>query len=79
MKRGTSLLTKLWRLSVFGALLLVIVEGAIRKWLLPGLSEVVYFAKDGVLLLAYGLFLLAPRERTPGGTSARSRDLRFEW
>jgi hypothetical protein len=63
MKRGTSLLTKLWRLSVFGALLLVIVEGAIRKWLLPGLSEVVYFAKDGVLLLAYGLFLLAPRER----------------
>src|SRR5678816_824951 len=63
MKKSTSLLTRLWRLCVFGALFLVIVEGAIRKWLLPGLSEVVYFAKDGVLLLAYGLFLLAPRER----------------
>src|SRR5262245_15826309 len=63
MKKSTSLLTKLWRFLVFAVFFLVIVEGAVRKWLLPGLSELVYFAKDGVLALAYGFFLLAPRER----------------
>ncbi len=40
--------------------MLVVVEGAIRKWLLPELNEFVYFAKDGVLGIAYILALLHP-------------------
>ncbi len=39
-------------------LVLVVLEGAIRKWLLPGFNEYVYFAKDGVLGIAYLLALL---------------------
>jgi hypothetical protein len=42
-----------WRQAVRVALLLVILEGAIRKWLFPGAQEVVYFAKDLLLFGAY--------------------------
>jgi O-antigen ligase len=42
-----------WRWAVFGALLLVVFEGAIRKWVLPQASSVIYFAKDFLLLGAY--------------------------
>lgn len=45
-----------WRLATFCAMLLVVVEGAIRKWLLPQTHEVVYLAKDAVLTVAYALF-----------------------
>lgn len=42
-----------WRQAIRLVLVLVIVEGAIRKWLLPDAQELVYFAKDFVLLGAY--------------------------
>src|SRR2546430_2127721 len=42
-----------WRWSVKMALVLVVIEGAIRKWLLPQASDAVYFLKDFVLLGAY--------------------------
>lgn len=42
-----------WRKAVKLALLLVIVEGAIRKWFLPSAQDLVYFAKDAVLLAAF--------------------------
>lgn len=42
-----------WRLAVQVGLLLVIFEGAIRKWLLPGAQDMVYFAKDLFFLGAY--------------------------
>src|SRR5215510_4145680 len=56
-----------WRRSVKAALVLVVLEGAIRKWVLPQVSHVVsfpsdvfYFLKDFVLLGAYiGYFLLS--------------------
>jgi hypothetical protein len=51
-----------WRLAVQAALLLLVVEGAIRKWLLPGAQDLVYFAKDVLFLGAYiGCF----RSRAP--------------
>lgn len=50
-----------WRQSLQLALVLLVVEGAIRKWLFPGSQELVYFAKDVVLLAAYGGYL---RERS---------------
>jgi hypothetical protein len=46
-----------WRRAVQVAMVLVIFEGAIRKWLFPGSQDLVYFAKDVVLLGAYLGFL----------------------
>jgi hypothetical protein len=42
-----------WRLALQGAMVLVVIEGALRKWVLPGSQDLVYFAKDIVLLAAY--------------------------
>jgi hypothetical protein len=53
-----------WRAAVQLAMVLVIFEGAIRKWLLPGAQDLVYFAKDVLLLGAYvGFFRDLPRLR----------------
>ncbi len=51
-----------WRLAVQAALLLLIVEGAIRKWLLPGAQDLVYFAKDA---LFFGAYIGCFRSRAP--------------
>jgi hypothetical protein len=53
---------KRWRLGIQAALVLLIFEGAIRKWLFPGSQDLVYFAKDVVLLGSYAGFLVS-RER----------------
>ncbi len=42
-----------WRHSLRVVLVLVLFEGAIRKWVLPGASDLVYFAKDFILLGSY--------------------------
>ncbi|HEV7503814.1 MAG TPA: hypothetical protein VGS07_02780 [Thermoanaerobaculia bacterium] len=42
-----------WRLAIQAAMLLLVLEGAIRKWLLPGAQDLVYFAKDALFLGAY--------------------------
>jgi hypothetical protein len=42
-----------WQLAVQAALILLVFEGAIRKWLLPGAQDLVYFAKDVLFLGAY--------------------------
>jgi len=51
-----------WRQALQVALVLVVVEGAIRKWLFPGAQDLVYFAKDAILLGVYAGFLRS-RER----------------
>jgi hypothetical protein len=45
-----------WKQALQVALVLVVLEGAIRKWLVPGAQDLVYFAKDVVLLGAYAGF-----------------------
>jgi hypothetical protein len=45
-----------WRLGVQVAMVLLVFEGAIRKWLLPGSQDLVYFAKDVILLGCYAGF-----------------------
>jgi len=56
-----------WRYGVFGALLLAVFEGAIRKWVLPQASQMVYFGKDFLLLGAYaGYFFAGRRLRSTG-------------
>lgn len=51
-----------WRRAVKAVLFIVVIEGALRKWVLPQASELIYFLKDFVLLGAYiryySLFLL---------------------
>src|SRR5436305_552286 len=51
-----------WKQAVQAAMVLVILEGAIRKWLFPGAQDLVYFAKDVILLGVYAGFLRS-RER----------------
>jgi hypothetical protein len=47
-----------WRRGVAAALVMLIFEGAIRKWVVPQASQFVYFAKDVLLLGAYAAFYL---------------------
>lgn len=62
-----------WRRAVYAALIVALFEGAIRKWILPQASELVYFFKDIILFGAYLKFFLFPdpdirawRVRMPG-------------
>lgn len=49
-----------WRAAVKAAFVLAILEGAIRKWMLPQANELVYFGKDMLLAGAYLRFFLSP-------------------
>lgn len=50
-----------WQRSVKAVLVLVVLEGALRKWALPQASQFIYFLKDFVLIGAYlRYFLLSP-------------------
>ncbi len=42
-----------WKSAIKTVLLLVVIEGALRKWVLPQASELIYFLKDFVLVGAY--------------------------
>src|SRR5258707_5555128 len=50
-----------WRQAVQVTMVLLIVEGALRKWFFPSSQDLVYFTKDVVLLGAYVGFF---RDRT---------------
>ncbi|MFB8791470.1 MAG: hypothetical protein U7123_22185 [Potamolinea sp.] len=47
-----------WRRSVKVVFLLLVLEGALRKWVLPQANEMIYFLKDIVVLGAYFNFYL---------------------
>jgi hypothetical protein len=49
-----------WRLAVKSALVVALLEGAIRKWVFPSGQELVYFLKDVILIGAYTRFFMAP-------------------
>jgi hypothetical protein len=53
-----------WRRSVKIALILAVIEGAIRKWVLPEASDLVYFVKDVVLLGAYLRYFVFDQTRS---------------
>jgi hypothetical protein len=56
-----------WRRSVKVVFFLLVFEGALRKWVLPQASEMIYFLKDIVLLGAYLNFygLSSSKEKLP--------------
>lgn len=45
--------TSRWRQALEAALVMLVIEGAVRKWLLPGAQDLVYFAKDALLIGVY--------------------------
>ncbi|MBE9224272.1 hypothetical protein IQ264_02140 [Phormidium sp. LEGE 05292] len=47
-----------WRTAVKSVFFILVIEGALRKWLLPQASEMIYFLKDLVLLGAYIKYFL---------------------
>lgn len=49
-----------WRAGVKIAFVMVLFEGAIRKWLIPSAQELAYFAKDMFLIGAYFRFFFSP-------------------
>lgn len=53
-----------WEFGLKALLVLVIVEGAVRKWFLPSASEMVYFYKD-VIMLAVLVGYLRQKRRPP--------------
>lgn len=62
-----------WRGAVKAALVVALLEGALRKWVFPQGQELIYFLKDVFLFGAYLKFFLAPdldvrayRLRIPG-------------
>lgn len=46
-----------WRLAVQVGMVVLVLEGAIRKWIFPGTQDLVYFAKDVFFVGAYFGFL----------------------
>lgn len=48
-----------WRQITFAVMLLIIFEGALRKWVLPEAQALIYVAKDVLLLFAYAGFALS--------------------
>jgi hypothetical protein len=67
-----------WRRAVITALVLVVLEGALRKWVLPQASQLIYFLKDFVLLGAYlSYFLNAKHRRRPIAKSSAVNILLF--
>jgi hypothetical protein len=49
-----------WRRAVYAAMIVALFEGAIRKWVFPQGSELVYFLKDIILAGAYLKFFMFP-------------------
>lgn len=56
-----------WRFAVIGVLFLIVIEGALRKWVFPGYHEFLYIIKDIVLAGAYFKFF--------GGRIIRNKNL----
>lgn len=53
-----------WRQAVQLALVVLVLEGAIRKWVLLSAQDLVYFAKDALLVAAYAGFWAERQRRT---------------
>jgi hypothetical protein len=49
-----------WRAALQAVMVLLVVEGAIRKWLFPGAQDLVYLAKDVLLVGIYVGYLRSP-------------------
>ncbi len=60
-----SLYSQSWQTIIKSALVIVVIEGAIRKWILPQASDMVYFLKDLVIFVAYCKYYLSSEAKYP--------------
>ena len=65
-----------WRAAVQLAMVVLVLEGVFRKWLFLGAQDLIYFAKDVLLIAAYGGFL-SERRRLRGLWIPRAPALYF--
>src|SRR5262245_53680750 len=59
-----TVLTRRWHRTLYLVMLLMVFEGALRKWFFPGYQAYIYFLKDGLLLAALAGYIVA---RPPPG------------
>jgi hypothetical protein len=60
-----SLYSQSWRTIIKLSLVIVVLEGAFRKWVLPQASDMIYFLKDLVILIAYCKYYLSSEPKYP--------------
>lgn len=65
-----------WRTAVQLAMVVLVLEGVFRKWLFLGAQDLIYFAKDVLLIAAYGGFF-SERRRLRGLWTPRAPALYF--
>ncbi len=54
-----------WQQLIKGVLFLIIIDGALRKWVLPQASNLIYLMKDFVLVCAYIKYFLLSHKQKP--------------
>jgi hypothetical protein len=59
---------KYWQGALFGVFVLVVFEGALRKWAFPWAQAQIYLVKDAILLAVYLGFILDSRRNLPAPT-----------
>ena len=59
------LAVRYWQSALFGVFVLLVFEGALRKWAFPWAQSAIYLLKDAILLAAYFGFLLNGRRNQP--------------
>src|SRR5215813_7256307 len=67
---GAVLAVKYWQHALFGVFVLLVFEGALRKWAFPWAQAQIYLVKDAILLAVYVGFLLDGRKNQPAPTEA---------
>jgi hypothetical protein len=59
------LAVRYWQRALFGVFVLLVFEGALRKWALPAAQAQIYLLKDAILLAVYLGFMLDNRRTLP--------------
>src|SRR5215510_15497105 len=62
---GALLTARYWQQALFGVFVLVVFEGALRKWAFPSAQAQIYLVKDAILLVVYLGFVLDDRRNQP--------------
>jgi hypothetical protein len=59
------LAARYWQRALFAVFVLMVFEGALRKWALPSAQALIYLVKDAILLAVYLGFMLDGRRQLP--------------
>jgi hypothetical protein len=62
---GAVMAVRYWQHALFGVFVLLVFEGALRKWAFPSAQAQIYLVKDAILLAVYLGFVLDGRRSQP--------------